>query len=157
MRLALIATVSFSAAIVAVFSGCSGGPGGNSVSPATEAANPTQTLLSMEHHRRSVIECVLHSFGAPGDGELPTARLLNINGVLYGTTSAGGSERHYGTVFTILPSGQEQIIYDGSNSNGDEMMAGLVDVNGVLYGTAESGGGSSEEVAPIFGEIRGAA
>jgi hypothetical protein len=77
--------------------------------------------------------------------------------VLYGTTSAGGSERHYGTVFTILPSGQEQIIYDGSNSNGDEMMAGLVDVNGVLYGTAESGGGSSEEVAPIFGEIRGAA
>jgi uncharacterized repeat protein (TIGR03803 family) len=49
-------------------------------------------------------ETVLHSFtGQDGDGALPEAGLvLSTKGVLYGTTSAGGSVGD-GTVFAIKP------------------------------------------------------
>jgi len=50
-------------------------------------------------------EKVLHSFGNGSDGETPLAGLVNINGTLYGTTSAGGTYGN-GTVFALtLPSG----------------------------------------------------
>jgi uncharacterized repeat protein (TIGR03803 family) len=47
-------------------------------------------------------ETVLHSFGAPKDGKYPYAGLINVNGTLYGTTSAGGT-RDIGTVFSSSP------------------------------------------------------
>jgi len=47
-------------------------------------------------------EIVLHSFGVDPDGALPTASLvLGKKGILYGTTTAGGT--NYGTVFKVVP------------------------------------------------------
>ncbi|MFY9718278.1 MAG: choice-of-anchor tandem repeat GloVer-containing protein [Candidatus Cybelea sp.] len=45
-------------------------------------------------------ESVLHSFGGSGDGKYPYAGLINVNGTLYGTTTAGGA-RNAGTVFSL--------------------------------------------------------
>lgn len=47
-------------------------------------------------------ERVLHSFGGSGDGKYPYAGLINVNGTLYGTTTAGGA-KDAGTVFSIAP------------------------------------------------------
>ena len=55
-------------------------------------------------------ERVLHSFkGLPDDGAYPSAGLINVNGILYGTTASGGSSHcaksgyGCGTVFRISP------------------------------------------------------
>jgi hypothetical protein len=49
-------------------------------------------------------ETILHSFtGQDGDGSIPLAGLaLSSTGVLYGTTSSGGTAGN-GTVFAIVP------------------------------------------------------
>jgi uncharacterized repeat protein (TIGR03803 family) len=48
-------------------------------------------------------ETVLHSFtGVNGDGAVPVAGLLDVNGILYGTTKYGGTDND-GTVFQIVP------------------------------------------------------
>ncbi|HEX3663852.1 MAG TPA: choice-of-anchor tandem repeat GloVer-containing protein [Rhizomicrobium sp.] len=47
-------------------------------------------------------ETVLHSFGSGTDGGTPNATLLNVKGVLYGTTAAGGANNG-GTVFALQP------------------------------------------------------
>jgi uncharacterized repeat protein (TIGR03803 family) len=44
----------------------------------------------------------LHSFGASGDGINPYASLINVNGILYGTTAYGGvNGNSAGTVFKL--------------------------------------------------------
>jgi len=49
-------------------------------------------------------EVTLHAFlGAPADGSTPLAELIMVNGILYGTTSRGGSEDS-GTIFAVNPS-----------------------------------------------------
>ena len=63
---------------------------------------------------------MLHDFGryGTGDGDDPTAPLIDLKGTLYGTASRGGP--HYcpdypgrcGTVFTITPAGIENVLYD---------------------------------------------
>jgi uncharacterized repeat protein (TIGR03803 family) len=89
-------------------------------------------------------EHVLHSFRHPGDGEDPAASLIDVNGVLYGTTFYGGryaTSFWGGTVFSITTSGAEHVLhsfatpYDGSNP-----AASLIDVKGTLYGTTSKGG-----------------
>ncbi|MFZ1017048.1 MAG: choice-of-anchor tandem repeat GloVer-containing protein [Candidatus Cybelea sp.] len=80
-----------------------------------------------------------------GDGAEPVARLLNMNGILYGTTSVGGNARQYGTIFAILPNGQEKSIYITA-SDGGNIMAGLTKVGGLLYGTTAEGGVSGQGV-----------
>lgn len=79
------------------------------------------------------------------DGGNPVAGLINVNGILYGTTSDGGGGNCYygcGTVFSInARTGAMAVVYsfqggaDGSSPN-----AGLTDVYGTLYGTTLSGG-----------------
>jgi uncharacterized repeat protein (TIGR03803 family) len=90
-------------------------------------------------------ETVLHAFAGSPDGEEPLARLLNVNGTLYGTTSLGGaynSVHHFGgTVFSITPGGKEKVLYSfGNGTDGAYPYAGLTDVKGRLYGTTYYGG-----------------
>jgi uncharacterized repeat protein (TIGR03803 family) len=97
-------------------------------------------------------ESVLYNFqGPPGDGQYPVAALVaDANGVLYGTTSLGGSPtcatgQGCGTVFKLTPSGSgysETVIYYFQNTNdGSNPQASLIlDNSGALYGTAASGG-----------------
>jgi uncharacterized repeat protein (TIGR03803 family) len=89
-------------------------------------------------------ETVLYSFKqGSGDGETPEAGLVNLKGVLYGTTSAGG-QHLYGTVFSITTSGKEYILHGfGASGDGAYPNGGLTDVNGTLYGTTVYGGTGS--------------
>lgn len=91
-------------------------------------------------------ERILHDFCATStnhDGAYPTAGLINVGGVLYGTASEGQG-RYYngGTVFKITTSGQETILYNfgGTKNDGLKPDAPLVAVGNKLYGTTSAGG-----------------
>jgi len=107
-------------------------------------------------------ETVIYSFtAANGDGAFPVAGLLlGANGVLYGTTSYGGSATSgspcslagasgCGTIFQLTPPASpggawtEAVLYSFSGQSGDGAtpLAGLtLDRGNVLYGTTSAGG-----------------
>lgn len=100
-------------------------------------------------------ETILHSFTGVGssqgstDGAGPLASLIAYNGIMYGTTYAGGwcssSTSGCGTVFSVSSSGAYHLLYSfqgisGSSSDGSEPYAKLVELNGKLYGTTGYGG-----------------
>jgi uncharacterized repeat protein (TIGR03803 family) len=97
------------------------------------------TLGTNHHH-------VLHSFAGGLDGRIPRGALLPVNGLLYGTTSTGGSDAcggyGCGTVFAVSPQGAYQQIYDFKPYDGDGAFPenALTNVGGVLYGTTNNGG-----------------
>jgi uncharacterized repeat protein (TIGR03803 family) len=94
---------------------------------------------------------VLHSFGAAGDGVIPSGSLTqDAAGNLYGVTRSGGAF-NFGTVFKIDPSGNETILYSftGTGGDGSTPVGGLTrDSAGNLYGTTLSGG--SQYLGTVF-------
>jgi uncharacterized repeat protein (TIGR03803 family) len=88
-------------------------------------------------------EKVLYSFlWDYSDGGYPRANLINVKGMLYGTTSSGGT-MNYGTVFSISTAGAEKVLYSfHGGSDGAYPLASLIELNGKLYGTTFYGGGS---------------
>jgi uncharacterized repeat protein (TIGR03803 family) len=96
----------------------------------------------------------LHIFTGDADGGLPAAALVpdpSGNGVLYGTTSSGGSPncnffgRYCGVVFKLTPTATPPwtltVLYSFSgHSDGAMPLAAMVIRNGVLYGTTSAGG-----------------
>jgi uncharacterized repeat protein (TIGR03803 family) len=114
---------------------------------------------------------ILHIFtGKLGDGALPYGGLaIDANGVLYGTTSAGGStarhkEAGYGIAFSLAaPAGgkgawTETILHD-FGTPGDQAISPYTDLllgsNGTLFGTTRAskttGYGTVYEVVPPTG------
>jgi uncharacterized repeat protein (TIGR03803 family) len=89
----------------------------------------------------------LHYFKNNSDGCTPApAPLLQVKGVLYGTTHNGGAQSD-GTVFKTTTAGSEKVLYvfKGSRYNdAGSPAAGLTDVKGVLYGTTNGGGPKQE-------------
>jgi uncharacterized repeat protein (TIGR03803 family) len=99
-------------------------------------------------------EKVLHSFCSQqdcADGRNPDAALIEVNGMLYGTTAAGGthlcddSSAGCGTVYSIDPNtGTETVVYSFCSqqncTDGVGPLGSLIDVNGTLYGTTVAGG-----------------
>jgi uncharacterized repeat protein (TIGR03803 family) len=89
---------------------------------------------------------VLHRFqNFPYDGCDPLGSgVTELNGLLYGTTSAGGQHNfcHCGTIYSVSTSGTERVLH--SFSGGGLPAASLVLYNGVLYGTTRYGGGASK-------------
>jgi uncharacterized repeat protein (TIGR03803 family) len=87
-------------------------------------------------------ESVLHSFqDSPHDGCNPLGSgVTELNGVLYGTTSAGGEHNycHCGTIYSMSTSDTERVLH--SFSGGGSPVASLTAYNGVLYGTTFYGG-----------------
>ncbi len=90
----------------------------------------------------SGVEKVLHRFRGGGDGSNPRAGLINVDGILYGTTSADGADGGCcGTVFKTTTSGAESTVYsfegppDAAAPNGT-----LVADHKLLYGTSSAGG-----------------
>ncbi len=66
--------------------------------------------------------------------------MTNVNGVLYGTASAGGTH-DWGTVFGVTASGTETVLHDFSGKGDGGLPSGsLLDVGGKLYGTTRRGG-----------------
>ena len=99
-------------------------------------------------------EKVLHSFGeGSDDGSNPAAGLIDVNGMLYGTTAAGGTHGD-GTVFSITTGGTEKVLHNfgGGAKDGTAPQAALVDVNGTIYGTTAGGGayGGSSGYGTVF-------
>jgi hypothetical protein len=107
---------------------------------------------------------ILHSFGSGTDGANPNGGLfLDSNGVLYGTTVAGGydcphhSGEGCGTVFALAPpagNGDEwtetQLHVFQNGSDGTSPIAGVtVDSQGFVYGGAQ-GGDNGEGNGIIF-------
>ncbi len=97
--------------------------------------------------RTPATESVIHSFGAPGDGAVPGAGLIDAGGTLYGTTTLGGRKvgslcnvTGCGTVFSVAPDGEEAVVHAFTGPDGADPSAGLVDASGVLYGTTSYGG-----------------
>jgi len=86
-------------------------------------------------------ETVLHSFGSGTDGATPLASLIDVNGMLFGTTNGGGTSA-WGTVFSVNPNtGAETVVYSFlGGTDGEYPKASLIDVKGALYGTTEFGG-----------------
>lgn len=97
-------------------------------------------------------ETVLYAFCSQqkcSDGANPNASLIFINGILYGTTSAGGragcSNTGCGTVFSVDPgSGAETVLYSFCKkqncTDGSAPYANLTGAKGLLYGTTYGGG-----------------
>jgi len=91
------------------------------------------------------VKTTLHSFtGGAADGSAPSAAMLNIGGILYGTTANGGSS-NMGTVFSIdSTSGIEGTIHSFAGGvHGKTPLAALVNISGYLYGTTQVGGTSN--------------
>jgi uncharacterized repeat protein (TIGR03803 family) len=96
-------------------------------------------------------EKALYSFCSQkncADGGLPKAGLIDVGGVLYGTTGEGGSYGGGGTVFSLDPStGKLTVVHSFGKGcfgkkckDGSEPFANLIDVKGTLYGTTAGGG-----------------
>jgi uncharacterized repeat protein (TIGR03803 family) len=93
-------------------------------------------------------EKVLYRFkdspdGGGGDGA--GAAMIDVGGVLYGTTAGGGtgcsSSGGCGTVFKVSTSGAESVLHSfKGGADGAQPLAGLIDVKGTLYGTTQVGG-----------------
>jgi uncharacterized repeat protein (TIGR03803 family) len=95
----------------------------------------------------------LHSFDGPdGANPLWAGLVQATNGDFYGTTSGGGANGNYGTVFKITPSGTLTTLYtfcsqyvDSVCTDGEEPYAGLIEAaNGNLYGTTNGGGANGQ-------------
>jgi uncharacterized repeat protein (TIGR03803 family) len=85
-------------------------------------------------------EAVVYSFGGGNDGHNPGVALLDVGGVLYGTTEHGGTFG-YGTVFKVDPAtGIETVVYSFAGGKDAEYPSSLINVQGTLYGTTSSGG-----------------
>jgi uncharacterized repeat protein (TIGR03803 family) len=92
---------------------------------------------------------VLHSFCGGSDGISPTGGLIEVNGMLYGTTQFGGGSANCangcGTVFSINPkNGDEEVIYafQGHPDGSLPTYTGVTynEVDGRLYGVTSNGG-----------------
>ena len=83
----------------------------------------------------------LHSFSAMPDGALAAAGVTFVDGVLYGTTVAGGTSDH-GTVYAAdAKTGAETVLYSfAGGTDGAAPEADLLLHGGMLYGTTASGG-----------------
>jgi uncharacterized repeat protein (TIGR03803 family) len=88
-------------------------------------------------------ETVLHRFGGVDDGYDPEAALIDVGGVLYGTTVYGGKGDD-GTVYSMTTGGRERVLhtFPCDSDDGCLPIGGLVNVNGTLYGTTVAGGNS---------------
>ena len=90
------------------------------------------------------VESVLYFFGAPPDGQAPSASLVQASdGNFYGTTNVGGTNGT-GAVFMLTPAGTETVLYSfgtASGTDGLHPQGGLIQgSDGAFYGTTFEGG-----------------
>ncbi|MGA8534469.1 MAG: choice-of-anchor tandem repeat GloVer-containing protein [Candidatus Tumulicola sp.] len=113
------------------------------------------TVFKLHPSGSGYTESIIHSFGNGSDGAHPYARVLDMDGVLYGTTIGGGTHKRdlcktiggsqdgsCGTVFSIdLTTGAERVLHSfGAADDGASPYAGLIYANGTFYGTTDLGG-----------------
>jgi uncharacterized repeat protein (TIGR03803 family) len=77
------------------------------------------------------------------DGEQPWAALIDVKGLLFGTTATGGVRGHVaglGTIFEVSTSGTERVLHAFEGADGASPRASLVELGESLYGTTAAGG-----------------
>ncbi len=106
---------------------------------------------------------VIHKFGGSSfDGSLSRSTMVVINGVMYGTTTNGGTDG-VGSIFRITPLGNYQVVYSfpalpqgtggelgPSPTNGSSPSGPLAAVGSVIYGTTQLGGFQNRGVLYSF-------
>jgi uncharacterized repeat protein (TIGR03803 family) len=124
------------------------------------AYNDAGTVFSVDASTGT--ESVLYSFCSQqscADGQAPRAQLIEVDGILYGTTLAGGVQNRVcggvgcGTAFSLDPTtGVENVLYSFCSqencADGWEPLAGLLAMKSKLYGT--TGGGGSYGFGTVF-------
>ncbi len=92
---------------------------------------------------------VLHSFTNLPDGQYPVTGLRFADGMLYGTTSGGGSN-NFGTIFKVSTNGGSYAVLRHLNNttDGSAPSGALAINNATLYGTTYQGGSNS--VGTVF-------
>jgi uncharacterized repeat protein (TIGR03803 family) len=88
---------------------------------------------------------LLTSFNGADQGRSPATRpLITADGILYGTTTQGGSGDQ-GVIYRFDPATNalSTVTDFSSTSSAGAFGAGLVEVNGTLYGTANNGGSAA--------------
>jgi uncharacterized repeat protein (TIGR03803 family) len=115
----------------------SGGSSGNGV------------IFSVNISKRS--ETVLYSFTGSSDGGYPEGGLVLLNGVLYGTTTAGGTSQ-YGVLYSVvIKTGVETILHSFRGNDGASPQTASLTLNKaktLLYGSTLDGG--SQDNGVIF-------
>jgi uncharacterized repeat protein (TIGR03803 family) len=101
-------------------------------------ANRAGTAFSIT---TSGTETVCYSFGtSKGDGEVPVAGVINVNGTLYGTTLVGGA-KNKGTAFLTTTSGAETVLHSfGGSGDGVSPKAGFTNTTSRLFSATSEGG-----------------
>jgi uncharacterized repeat protein (TIGR03803 family) len=94
----------------------------------------------------SGVKTVLHSFNPVTfvDGGYPQGGLMDVGGILYGTTPFGGVDID-GVVYSInAATGTENTLHGFTGGvDGESPQAGVIYVAGSLYGTTPEGGGTA--------------
>ncbi len=111
-------------------------------------------------------EKVLYSFCSQlhcADGQNPWGGLIDVKGILYGTTFSGGAGEYGedGTVFALDPNTDiEKVVYSFCNQQNctDGTLPGSspIKVKGMLYGTAQDAGGGGHGTAYALDPYTGA-
>jgi len=134
-----------SCAAAAMLTGC----GGSQLPVRAPGATPQGRAMAA--HANSTNYRIVYSFLGSPDGGSPTARLIDVGGTLYGTTSQGGSYKYgacgtsnffgCGTVFSVTTGGTEKVLHSfGAGADGVNPMAPLIEIKAMLYGTTSAGG-----------------
>jgi uncharacterized repeat protein (TIGR03803 family) len=85
---------------------------------------------------------VLHTFtrGTEAEGEFPSNNIVSVNGALYGTTEAGGSNGA-GLIYKITKTGHYDVVRSFSFEEGQGTQGDLTrDAAGNIYGETSDGG-----------------
>jgi len=104
-----------------------------------DGGNPNEgTIFAFD--LKTGAETVLFAFSGGADGANPSAALVEVNGILFGTTVGGGAN-NAGTVFSFDPATNvEMVLHSFGGSDGSQPNAGLIEHKGMLYGTTAYGG-----------------
>ena len=100
------------------------------------------------------VEQVIHSFGSlegksppPGAGDTPLSSLIEVGGLLYGTTFEGGSHNG-GVVFSMTLQGMDTVVHSSLGGVDGYGFYGLENGGLALYGVSAAGG--SNNLGTVF-------
>jgi uncharacterized repeat protein (TIGR03803 family) len=136
-----LARLTITVAAATLFASCGASQPPIGAPGAVPQGGPLAPTRKFGHLLTSPSYTVLYRFHKGNvNGSHPQAGLIDVNGTLYGTTVEGGPSG-YGTVYSISPTGTENVLHSFTGSpDGAAPEAELVDVNGTLYGTTFYGG-----------------
>jgi uncharacterized repeat protein (TIGR03803 family) len=126
-------------ALAALLAACSNAGGSL---PSAVPGNATPTAAQSRVASTNTFATLYTFKGAP-DGAYPLAPLAHVGGILYGTTSQGGTvtANGDGAIFEVGLNGAEKLLYSFAGSpDGEFPQAGLLAIHGILYGTTPNGG-----------------